>query len=202
MSHYFDASPDTPSHPFTFDAQCLDTSWTFHSDHGVFAKDGLDFASRLLIEHVSMNPQETLLDLGCGIGVIGLILTHAYDVITTCTDVNERALALTRKNAESLQIPVQVIQSDGCAAIDDQRFDHIVTNPPVRIGKKALYTMLKDALNHLNRAGSLWVVMHKKHGVQSLIQTFDAWAKIQLITRKKGFKVLRLTHAVDDLTAM
>lgn len=201
MAHYFDASVNTPSNPFTFQVTCLNMDFTFHSDRGVFAKDGLDFASRVLIENVTLSPGDVCLDLGCGIGVIGLILAKAYAVKMTCSDVNERALALTHKNAEHLDLAIDVVNSDGFKAIPET-FDHIISNPPIRIGKSALYALLKAALAHLNPGGSLWVVMHKKHGVESFIQSFQSLARIETLTRKKGFKVLRLTHAVDDLTVI
>lgn len=201
MAHYFDASVKTPSNPFTFQVTCLNVGFTFHSDHGVFAKEGLDFASRLLIENVTLSPDDTCLDLGCGIGVIGLILAKVNGVKMTCSDVNERALALTQKNAENLQLDVNVVNSDGFSTLHET-FDQIISNPPIRIGKPALYALLKAALDHLNPGGSLWVVMHKKHGVESLIQSFQSVARIETVTRKKGFKVLRLTQAVDDLTVM
>lgn len=201
MAHYFDASVKTPSNPFTFDVTCLGKAFTFHSDHGVFAKEGLDFASRLLIENVRVSPGESWLDLGCGIGVIGLILAATHALEMTCSDVNERAIALTQKNAEHLDLNVEVVKSDGFSALN-KTFDQIITNPPIRIGKPALYALLKAALAHLNPGGSVWLVMHKKHGVESFIQTFQSLARIEQVTRKKGFKVLRLTHAVDDLTVM
>ena len=201
MAHYYDETVTTPSQPFTFDVTCLGHAFTFHSDRGVFAKDGLDFASRLLVEHTEIEANETVLDLGCGIGVMGLITARAKAAKVTCSDVNERAIALTKKNAEALDLPVHVVKSTGFEALPDS-FDHIITNPPIRIGKPAMYALLDDAFQHLKSGGSLWVVMHKKHGVESFISHAKSWGTLETMVRKKGFKVLRLKHAVDDLTVM
>ena len=195
MSHYYDASPTTPTDPFTFEVTCFDTRFTFHSDRGVFKKDGLDFASRLLIEHVSVEPASECLDLGSGSGVIGLILTRQYNLHMTAVDINARAVALTEKNAQQLHVPVTAVQSDGFNEIQEQFFDHIFTNPPIRIGKQAMYALLSDALAHLKVDGSLWVVMHKKHGVESFQRSFAKDADIKEVIRKKGFRLLRLKRS-------
>jgi len=192
MNHYYVEHPSTPSQPTEFDVHIFDRVFKFTSDRGVFSKDHLDFASRLLIENVTLNPSETFLDLGCGVGVIGLILETQYNVQATLVDINERAIELTQQNKQRLHSKATVLKSDGFTELKDQTFDHIFTNPPIRIGKKELYQMLQKATEHLNKEGALWVVMHKKHGVESLIHFMEQNHKVETVIRKKGFKLLKI----------
>lgn len=192
MAHYYDEHPNTKSHPFTFDVIYKSVKYTFHSDHGVFAKDGLDFASRLLVEAVDVQDGDACLDLGCGTGVMGLLIQTQSDIALTASDINERAVALTKKNAAQLNLQAQVVQSDGFKALKSQYFNHIFMNPPIRAGKKIVYALLEDALNHLQEAGTVWVVIHKKHGADSLIKHFAAQSHVEEVMRKKGFRVLKM----------
>jgi len=195
MNHYFEEKPSTPSHPLTFKVDIFNQRYLFHSDQGVFSKDHLDFASRLLIENISVEASQHCLDLGCGIGIIGLILEAQYDIDVTLIDINERALELANKNKTHLNSNARVIKSDGFTALKGETFDHIVSNPPIRIGKQDLYAMLEKATHHLHAGGALWVVMHKKHGVESLIHFMEQNHKVETVIRKKGFKVLKIMNS-------
>lgn len=195
MNHYYSEHPSTPSDPIQFDVKIFDRVFTFTSDRGVFSKNHLDFASRLLIENVTLKESESMLDLGCGVGVIGLILEAKYQVKTTLVDINERAIELTNINKQKLSSKATVLKSDGFTQLKHQSFDHIMSNPPIRIGKKELYQMLQKATEHLHKDGALWVVMHKKHGVESLIHFMDQNHRVETVIRKKGFKLLKIQNS-------
>lgn len=191
MSHYFSknqASLESSPRllPFTF----KDHSFTFLSDRGVFSKDHIDYATTLLLNHVDIQKNDYVLDLGCGYGVIGIVLQKVYDVHATLSDINQRALDLAQKNADKHQVNVQIINSEGFEAID-QSFDHIITNPPIRIGKKPLYQLFKTAEKHLNSAGKLWLVIHKKHGAKSAIDYLNTMYRTEVIQKQKGFHVIK-----------
>ncbi len=195
MNHYFSEKPNSVSEPKTFKVHIFNQTFTFKSDVGVFSKDHLDFASRLLVENVQLKPDQEVLDLGCGVGVIGLLLKSQVDIKLTMVDVNERAIELANRNFQSLNFKAKVIKSDGFSALKKTKFDHIVTNPPIRIGKKSLYEMLETATHHLHEDGALWVVMHKKHGAESLIHFMEQNHKVETVIRKKGFKLLKILNS-------
>lgn len=195
MNHYYSEHPTTPSQPLEFEVKIFDSVFNFVSDRGVFSKDHLDFASRLLIENVTLKTSESILDLGCGIGVIGLILEAKYNVQATLIDINERAIELSNLNKQKLSSSAKIVKSDGFSELKNQTFNHIVTNPPIRIGKKELYQMLQKATEHLSLEGALWVVMHKKHGVESLIHFMDQNHRVETVIRKKGFKLLKIQNS-------
>lgn len=80
-----------------------------------------------------LNSPARILDLCTGSGCIGISCALAFPYAeVTLVDIEPQALALARKNVELHQVSqrVQVIESDLFAALEEQTFDLIVTNPP------------------------------------------------------------------------
>ncbi|TVP95081.1 MAG: class I SAM-dependent methyltransferase [Acholeplasmatales bacterium] len=138
MSHYYDADQDNvKSAPRRISFELEGQHYTLMTDHGVFSHGHVDEATRLLIETVRLDAGQKALDLGCGYGVIGIVLAKRDQAQVTLTDVNTRALMLADENAKANHVSVHCIASDGFTEIDNQ-FDAIITNPPIRIGKTEL----------------------------------------------------------------
>ena len=195
MSHYF-INDETLSHnekEITY--KINGESFTLLTDRGVFSKSELDEGSRLLIEVLlSQKLTGKILDLGCGYGPIGLTLaslTPSLNVI--CSDVNTRALSLCEKNALSLQLNNRVtcLHSDIYTEIEGQ-FDSIVSNPPIRAGKKVTYAIYTGAKDHLIDGGSLYIVIRRQQGAPSVMKFLEEqFGNVTVLTRKKGFYVLK-----------
>ena len=196
MSHYFSKKQDTlKSAPKIIDFTYKNNHLTFKSDYGVFSKNHVDPASILLLENVQIEDDATVLDLGCGYGPIGIALAVTRPISLTMSDVNERALALAEENARQNKVSADIVQSDGLSHIS-QRFDHIISNPPIRIGKESLYKIYENARTHLNKDGVLWLVMHKKHGAASAITFLRALYVVDVITKSKGFHVIKCQNSL------
>ncbi len=189
MSHYFSKQPTVKSNPQTIEYHFHDVLYRFITDTGVFSKAHIDFATDLLLKNLTINAQEEVLDLGCGYGIIGIILADYFKAKATLIDVNERALELANHNAQNYALALDIHYSDGFLNIDKD-FDHIITNPPIRIGKEKLYNLFADAKSHLKPQGKLWLVMHKKHGVLSAIKFLENHYTVSTITKQKGFHVI------------
>ena len=73
-----------------------------------------------------------VLDLGTGSGAIALSIAHARpNIEVTAVDASQEALEVARENARRLDIGnVRLLRSDWFAALADERFDLIVSNPP------------------------------------------------------------------------
>ena len=197
MPQYFDNDDAVKSHPTLYSASVLGRSFTFESDAGVFSKAGLDDGSRLLLETIAKTDLGTnILDLGCGVGPIGLILA-SFDPARrlVLADVSRRALDLARKNAASLGLSdrVEVVESDVYSGISST-FDCIVTNPPIRAGKKVTYAMYAGALSHLNEGGRLILVIRTKQGAESCFAYLQTlFGKVECAKQKKGYRILIAT---------
>ena len=200
MSHYFVNDDKVASKPRNVVYSINGVDFTFKSDNGIFSKNELDKGSELLIETLlPIDLGKTLLDLGCGIGVIGLTLAYFTPSLNVClTDVNTRALSLCNANANTLKLSqrVTILQSDIYIEIEG-KFDSIVSNPPIRAGKKVTYEIYKGALEHLNDGGSLYIVIRKQQGALSVKSYLEElYGNVTVLAREKGYYILKSTKTI------
>lgn len=192
MSHYFLNDNNLASEIKPFSISINGNNFNFNTDNGVFSKGELDFGTNLLIKNVlRMNVSGDVLDLGCGYGAIGIILAKLTNSNVTMSDVNKRALHLTKMNAKKNNVDVSITQSDGYENIDN-KFDYVISNPPIRVGKKILYKLLLDTKNHLKENGELIIVVRKEQGALSLIKDMSQSYNVQIIDKEKGFLIISL----------
>ena len=195
MSHYFENDETLESSPRNVYYVFKDVHFTLESDAGVFSKNKLDKGSELLIETLlPLDLGSNLLDLGCGIGPIGLTLAYFHPGLNvTCSDVNMRALGLCKRNAATLKLGqrVTVLHSDIYTEIEG-KFDSIVSNPPIRAGKRVTYEIYRGALSHLVDGGSLYVVIRKQQGAMS-VKTYleELFGNVAVLAREKGYYILK-----------
>jgi len=160
---------------------------------GVFAADGLDRGTTVLLR-ASPIPEGTprILDLGCGYGPITLaIAMHCPGALIDAVDVNERALALCRENAQSLGVAdrVRVLRPDQVEPT--ARYDEIWSNPPIRIGKQSLHQLLLTWLARLAPHGIARLVVGKNLGSDTLQRWLNEQGYgCERIASAKGFRVL------------
>lgn len=194
MSHYFENDKNLVSEIKSFNFAINDTNFIFNTDNGVFSKGELDFGTQLLIENVlKLDIRGNVLDLGCGYGPIGIILKKMFDINVTMCDINNRAIHLTKMNAKKNSVLVDVINSDGFENITD-KFDYIISNPPIRVGKKKLYELLVDSKKHLKKSGELLIVVRKEQGALSLIKDMSVYFNVKVLDKQKGFLIISLKN--------
>lgn len=189
--HYYTQNPTSESRPAEAQFIYRGHSLTMKTDAGVFSRGELDNGTRILMEALPETIIGRVLDLGCGWGPVG-IGVHLENPQTEIvfSDINERALSLTRENAARYGVPGVFIQSDGFEKIDGT-FDCIITNPPIRTGKQAIYQMFADAQKRLTEKGELYIVIRKQQGAESakkyLLTLFD---DVAVIDKSGGFWVI------------
>ena len=181
MDHYF-TDTNVKSNLKDFSIKILDRDFIFYTDNGVFSKRGLDFGSRLLIETVAKhNLSGDILEVGCGYGIVGIILSLVFDAKVDMIDVNNRAIHLTEMNIKKNKSLANVFYSD-CYSNVNKKYDYIITNPPIRAGKEVVYKMLRGAKDHLKENGSLYFVMRKDHGAKTAIKDISDIYNCEIIT--------------------
>ena len=192
MSHYFENDNNLASDIKKFKFNDFGINLTFNTDNGVFSKGELDFGTYLLLKNVKDLVNGDILDLGCGYGSIGLILNKYNHSNITCCDVNKRALHLTKMNIKENKLDnILVIESDGFSNIDS-KFNYVVTNPPIRVGKEKLYELITGCKNHLKENGIIYLVIRKEQGAKSFIKDMSKYYEINTLDKQKGFMILEL----------
>lgn len=199
MSYYFTSNNGKQPNRKKITFRFLASMETFISDDGVFSKDTLDFGSRVLLECLVPRTLEgELLDLGCGIGYIGILLKKYHpELKVSMVDINETAVELAKENSRLYGQDNSVLVSDGLSAVEGQ-FDIIVTNPPIRTGKDNIYRLFKEGFSHLKAQGKMYVVIRKKQGAESAVRYLGTLGKTEVIDRVKGYWILSVEKSVID----
>ncbi len=189
---YYEDNQDL-SHDFqTLTVELLGQSMRFKTDRGVFSKNGIDYGSRVLLENYQPESAKSLLDVGCGYGTLGLTLAKKFDLDVTMVDVNSRALDLCRQNAIDNAVSNSKIELSNIYESVSEKYDAIISNPPIRAGKEVVHKILAGAFSHLNDGGHLTIVIQKKQGAPSAQKKMEeVFGNCQLVARDKGYFILR-----------
>lgn len=191
MSYYFSNDDKLKSEIKKISVKIKDNLYSFYTDNGVFSKKGLDFGTRTLLESIP-NLNGDILDLGCGYGPIGIYLAKYGNV--DMVDINKRSINLAIKNSELNKVKVNVFESDGFKNIT-KKYDYIVTNPPIRVGKNKLYELLFEAKKHLKDNGIMYLVINKDQGAKSVIKDLSSEYEVNVINKNKGFYIIEAKNS-------
>ncbi|MBP1967432.1 methyltransferase [Paenibacillus aceris] len=194
--HYYTQRPTVKHDVNVAQEELRGRKYTFLTDAGVFSKKGVDYGSKHLIETMQLKEDAKVLDVGCGYGPIGLsaaVMCPKGHV--TMVDINERAIELSTENARRNGISnVSILQSDLLEQVKDQRFDVVLTNPPIRAGKEVVHRIFTDAYDCLVDGGSIWVVIQKKQGAPSAMKKLESlYSEVIEVSKDKGYKILKAT---------
>ncbi len=188
--HYFSSQPSTPMKRRPLSVVLAGEKRTLQTAGGIFSPDGVDKGTTILLSEAPPPATEgNLLDIGCGWGPIALTLAlRSPETMVYAVDVNERSLELTTDNAKALGL--DNVQASTPDAVDPEiRFNTIWSNPPIRVGKEELHSILLMWLPRLAHNGNAYLVVQKNLGSDSL----QRWLAAELDERfpEAGFKVVR-----------
>ena len=195
-NHYYSENPDT-AHDFEeWPFELKGKIFRFVTDSGVFSRETVDYGSRVLIDAFDWEelPSEgKILDVGCGYGPIGLAIAFASQRMVEMVDINSRAVELAQGNAKRNQIKnVEIHQSNIYEDVQEEGYAAIVSNPPIRAGKKVVHEILTEAYPRLKTGGTLTIVIQKKQGAASaqkkMLETFG---NAEIITKDKGYYIIK-----------
>ncbi len=194
MQHYFIDKEHRETDFFDFNDSVLHLNLCFRSCDSIFSKNKIDDGTRALLEAIyekcELNGHG--LDLGCGLGVIAIALIKKFGVTFDMVDINKTAVKLSQENLikNNVENYAKTFYSDGFSEVKVD-YDFIVTNPPIKTGKKLLFDLMNGAYAHLKEKGQLILVIRKDHGMESLKKHIASiFGNCEILDRNKGFYIL------------
>lgn len=195
MSHYFENDKNLKSEIRELSYKYNSSFFIFYSDNGVFSKNNIDYGSRLLIEtYLKENDinEKRILDVGCGYGFLGIMVSRVTDSYVEMIDINKRAVHLTNMNIKRYKDFKGKTYVSNVYENVEGKYDIIITNPPIRIGKEKLLEILIGAFDHLEDNGLLYYVIRKDQGALSIKKILEENSiNVEIINRDKGYFIYR-----------
>ena len=193
MGQYF-SNEKLESNITKYKTKIFDKEFWFNTDNGVFSKSKLDFGTRTLLENIPISELKgEILEVGCGYGVVPIILSKFCEGNIEGVDINKRALSLAIMNAKENECDNISFYESSCYENINKKYDFIISNPPIRAGKKIVYEIVFGAKEYLKETGKLFIVINKDQGAKSLFKALGENYKTKLLTKNKGFWVIECT---------
>ena len=212
MSHYFSEKQEVKSDRKIIRYEIENRNFEFVTDNGVFSKTKVDFGTDVMLKvflRENMNKKNQkfdVLDIGCGYGVVSVVMKAFFQKIkTVSSDVNERALELARENLFKNGVvksndsedndfgnsDFKVIKSFAFDNISE-KFDVILSNPPIRAGKQTIFQIYEKSFEHLNENGEFYCVIQTKHGAKSTQKKLEeVFGNCETLEIDAGYRIFR-----------
>jgi 16S rRNA (guanine1207-N2)-methyltransferase len=190
--HYYTERPASLRQPVIYEDTLRGMPLKFWTDHGVFSRGHTDPGSEEIIKAMDLAGASRILDLGCGYGVIGITaakLAPAAQVVMT--DPNERAVELTRQNIQSNGVQnAEARLGSGFEPVAGEKFDVILTNPPIRAGNAVVFALIAEAPAYLNPEGRFYLVARTKQGARTFAAVMARHlADVRQVEQGSGYRV-------------
>ena len=204
MSHYFSEKQEVKSDRKIIKYEIENKKFEFVTDNGVFSKTKVDFGTDVMLKvflRENMNKKNQkfdVLDIGCGYGVVTVIVKAFFEnVKTMSSDVYERALELTTENLLKNEVvkdennDFEVRKSFVFDNISE-KFDVILSNPPIRAGKQTIFQIYEKSFEHLNKNGEFYCVIQTKHGAKSTQKKLEeVFGNCETLEINAGYRIFR-----------
>lgn len=182
---------------------CKGENFSFDVGHTIFSSFQVDQGTDLLLRTITVSHPRRMLDLGCGCGVIGIVLARLFpEAQVTLVDKDLLAVRYARHNCMlNNTTNTQVVGSVGLEQVPAGPYDLIVSNIPAKIGDTAIeQEFILAPLEYLGSGGDFWFVVVS--GLNRLIPGIGARHQLKLkeVKKRSGHTVYHL-HKPEEVTS-
>jgi len=199
--HYFRRERAKHKRPILISDYLLGKTLEFYVAGNVFSSQQVDEGTKLLLENIIIEDGVTVLDAGCGYGVIGIAIAKAYPKTRVyMVDINPEAVKLAKMNAKRNKVEdrVIVLQGDLYEPVQNKKFNAIISNPPLSAGWKTIERLIRGAPQHLTPYGYLETVF-KKGGEKAKKIMKEAGLEIVRDIRRKGYNIIIARKSISPI---
>ena len=194
FEHYFTRNPKSELKVYEIKIKGLDIDFSIYSASGLFSKNRLDLGTKVLIKNLIYEPGWTVLDYGCGYGIVGIYLKLKEPRLKVyAVDINKRAIAITKRNIKKFGFNDFVaIRSDSLKPLIEKgiKFDAIYLNPPMTAGFDVVEKMFKEAKEALKENGIFEVVVRTIKGGKKVEKILnELFGNVEVVGKGSGFRV-------------
>ncbi len=190
MEHYYSERQGSPLNIKKIKQKIRNCDFEFYTSSGIFSKKKIDKGTMVLAENMIIKENSKVLDIGCGIGVLGIVAAKLLNASVMMGDINSRAVSLAKKNSKLNRIKAEVIQGNLYDNISEKGFDVVLSNPPQNAGKEICFKIIEDSLHHLKKGGNLQLVArHNKGGKTLGGKMMEVFGNLEVIAKKSGYWV-------------
>lgn len=196
IQHYYSEQQSSPLKIKKIRQRIRNAEFEFYTSSGVFSKNKIDKGTLVLAENMDVGKNSYVLDIGCGIGVLGIAAAKLLDANVVMSDINKRAVMLARKNARLNKVKAEICHGNLYEQIKKNDFGVILSNPPQNAGKEICFQLIEQSKDYLKNGGSLQLVArHNKGGRELSEKMKDVFGNAEPIAKKSGYWIYKSLNA-------
>ena len=190
MEHYFTQNPTSELKITKVKTTLKNKEIEIYTASGLFSIKRIDVGTEILVNKAVIRNNYKILDLGCGYGIVGIaLMLNNSSLKLTFSDINERAIKITKMNLDKYKLKAETIQSNGFENIKE-KFDTILLNPPQTAGKELCFKLMEDSYQHLEDKGTLQIVARHNKGGKALSEKMEEiFGNVKELVKQAGYRV-------------
>jgi 16S rRNA (guanine1207-N2)-methyltransferase len=155
-----------------FSAEIAGLELTFETSLELFSPRNIDPGTAAMLRWVNIEPQDKVLDLGCGYGVVGIYAAHRTDPTSVwLVDVDPVAVEIAKRNLRLNGVDgATALVSDGFSDLSETGFTKILCNPPYHVDFSVPKRLIEKGFNRLVLGGSMILVCKREAWYRNKLQ--------------------------------